>query len=71
MQIGSNGVIGLGEEFNSISIHDIDAKKLRNKRIVCPFWSDLKDDKGYIYHQTYQRYCVPRTQIFCAKILIA
>ncbi|XP_065942268.1 uncharacterized protein [Magallana gigas] len=67
VRIGSNGVIGLGEEFNSISIHDIDAKKLRNKRIVCPFWSDLKDDKGYIYYQTYQRGVDAENDLFLDK----
>uniref|UniRef100_A0A8W8N7V2 Fibrillin-1 n=1 Tax=Magallana gigas TaxID=29159 RepID=A0A8W8N7V2_MAGGI len=67
VRIGSNGVIGLGEEFNRISIHDIDAKKLRNKRIVCPFWSDLKDDKGYIYYQTYQRGVDVENDLFLDK----
>ncbi|XP_052691021.1 uncharacterized protein LOC128168863 isoform X6 [Crassostrea angulata] len=67
VRIGSNGVIGLGEEFNSISIHDIDATKLKNKRIVCPFWSDLKDDKGYIYYQTYQRGVDAENDLFLDK----
>lgn len=66
-QIGSNGVIGLGEEFNRISIYDINSKQLKNRHIVCPFWSDLKDDVGHIYYKTYQRYEAMSSN-FCAKI---
>uniref|UniRef100_A0A8W8NAK6 Uncharacterized protein n=1 Tax=Magallana gigas TaxID=29159 RepID=A0A8W8NAK6_MAGGI len=57
VQIGSNGVIGLGEEFNSITIHDIGTDTLKGRRIICPFWVDLLtvDSMGNIYYPTYQR----------------
>ncbi|XP_065942258.1 uncharacterized protein [Magallana gigas] len=67
VRIGSNGVIGLGEEFNRISIHDINSKQLKNRHIVCPFWSDLKDDDGYIYYKTYQRGVDAENDLFLGK----
>uniref|UniRef100_A0A8W8N5D1 Fibrillin-1 n=1 Tax=Magallana gigas TaxID=29159 RepID=A0A8W8N5D1_MAGGI len=67
VRIGSNGVIGLGEEFNSISIHEIDGEKLKDRRIVCPFWSDLKDDIGYVYYQTYKRGVDAENDLFLGK----
>ncbi|XP_052690973.1 LOW QUALITY PROTEIN: uncharacterized protein LOC128168852 [Crassostrea angulata] len=67
VRIGSNGIMGLGEEFNSISIHDIGADQIKNRRIVCPFWSDLKDDIGYVYYQTYKRGVDAENDLFLGK----
>lgn len=71
MKIGSNGVIGLGEEFNSITIHDIGTDTLKSRRIICPFWVDLLtvDSIGNIYYQTYQRFNV-LSLYTCPKIFL-
>ncbi|XP_055997522.1 uncharacterized protein LOC125648181 [Ostrea edulis] len=54
--IGSNGVFGLGETFNSITVHEMDSIKLKEKRIICPFWTDLSSgDTGKVYYNTYRR----------------
>lgn len=57
-KIGTNGVIGLGETFNSGSIHAMDSKHVKKRQILCPFWTDLasKDDVGKVYYNTYRRY---------------
>eukprot|EP00105_Crassostrea_gigas_P033151 XP_011456409.1 PREDICTED: uncharacterized protein LOC105348593 [Crassostrea gigas] len=55
--IGTNGVIGLGETFNSGSIHAMDSKHVKKRQILCPFWTDLasKDNVGKVYYNTYRR----------------
>ncbi|XP_062605769.1 uncharacterized protein LOC134267580 [Saccostrea cucullata] len=55
--IGSNGVIGLGEEFNWFSPHNLHSSRLKNKQIICPFWTDLQttETASGIYYNTYQR----------------
>ncbi|XP_055997519.1 uncharacterized protein LOC125645547 isoform X2 [Ostrea edulis] len=54
--IGSNGVIGLGEMFNSITVHEMDSIKLKDKRIICPFWTDLSPgNNGKVYYNSYRR----------------
>lgn len=64
LKIGSNGVIGLGEQdFNSFTIYDINTETVKGKRIICPFWTDLitSGDDSYIYYQTYQRLVLNKT----------
>ncbi|XP_061189287.1 uncharacterized protein LOC133197327 [Saccostrea echinata] len=55
--IGSNGVIGLGDKFNSIVVHEMDSKKVKEKQIICPFWTDLLsvNESGKVYYNTYRR----------------
>ncbi|XP_055997524.1 uncharacterized protein LOC125645548 [Ostrea edulis] len=54
--IGSNGVIGLGEAFNNIEVHEMDSTKINGTRIICPFWTDLSSgDIGKVYYNTYRR----------------
>ncbi|XP_061188876.1 mucin-like protein [Saccostrea echinata] len=55
--IGSNGVIGLGEEFNWFSTHNLHSSKMKERQIICPFWTDLltTDTASGIYYNTYQR----------------
>lgn len=69
LKIGSNGVIGLGEEFNSITIHDIGSETLESRHIICPFWVDLLtvDSKGNIYYQTYQRFNVLNLNLYMSQ----
>ena len=56
-QVGSNGIIGLGENFNGESIHGMDSKFVKERQILCPFWADLasSDDVGKVYYNTYRR----------------
>ncbi|XP_062601606.1 uncharacterized protein LOC134263292 [Saccostrea cucullata] len=55
--IGSNGIIGLGERFNNIVVHEMDSKKVKEKQIICPFWTDLLsvNETGKVYYNTYRR----------------
>ncbi|XP_062609554.1 uncharacterized protein LOC134271353 [Saccostrea cucullata] len=67
--IGTNGIIGLGEEFNSITIHEINTADLRDKRIICPFWTDLLtvDATGNVYFKAYQRGINAENDLFLRK----
>lgn len=58
VQIGSNGVIGLGDKFNSPNIQELDSSKLSGERILCPFWTVLHSvgKVGKVYYNTYSRY---------------
>nr|XP_022300335.1 uncharacterized protein LOC111108627 [Crassostrea virginica] len=69
VKIGSNGVIGLGEEFNGRIIHDINATELTKRRILCPFWTDLLtgDTEGNIFYQTYERGANAENDFFLGK----
>ncbi|XP_062579175.1 uncharacterized protein LOC134241103 [Saccostrea cucullata] len=55
--IGTNGIIGLGEEFNSADVHELDYKKMKNRKIICPFWVDLNssDSHAKVYYNAYKR----------------
>lgn len=55
--IGSNGVIGLGDKFNSPNIQELDSSKLSGERILCPFWTVLHSvgKVGKVYYNTYSR----------------
>ncbi|XP_048727085.2 uncharacterized protein LOC125645542 [Ostrea edulis] len=58
--IGSNGVIGLGhfdETFKSTTVYEMDSSEMKDKRIICPFWTDLSsaDTAGKVYYNTYRR----------------
>ncbi|XP_062609556.1 uncharacterized protein LOC134271356 [Saccostrea cucullata] len=55
--IGSNGVIGLGEDFNWFNAHILHSSRLKNRQIICPFWTDLQTTgtASGIYYNTYQR----------------
>ncbi|XP_061182283.1 mucin-like protein [Saccostrea echinata] len=67
--IGTNGIIGLGEEFNSITIHDINSAKMKDRRIICPFWTDLLtvDSTGDVFYKTYQRGLDSENDLFIGK----
>ncbi|XP_055997755.1 uncharacterized protein LOC125645868 isoform X2 [Ostrea edulis] len=69
VSIGSNGIIGLGEVFNSITIRDMDANKMKNRQILCPFWTDLLtvDAIGNVYYKTYERGQDAENNLFLRK----
>nr|XP_022290316.1 uncharacterized protein LOC111101946 isoform X2 [Crassostrea virginica]XP_022290324.1 uncharacterized protein LOC111101946 isoform X2 [Crassostrea virginica] len=55
--VGSNGILGLGEQFNSPNILEVNSVKLKDRRILCPFWTHLKSNKnfGTVYYNAYSR----------------
>ncbi|XP_078333705.1 uncharacterized protein LOC111101935 [Crassostrea virginica] len=57
VNVGSNGIIGLGEKFNSRNILDMESSRLKDRQILCPFWTELKTDKnvGKVYYNAYSR----------------
>nr|XP_022296650.1 mucin-like protein [Crassostrea virginica] len=60
VKIGSNGVIGLGNsksDFNDVNVHELTSKKLKNRQILCPFWTDMltSDTDGKVYYNHYKR----------------
>ncbi|XP_062605771.1 uncharacterized protein LOC134267581 isoform X2 [Saccostrea cucullata] len=67
--IGSNGVIGLGEEFNWMQSHNLHSSILEDKQIICPFWTDLltTDRASGIYYNTYQRGIDAENTLFLNK----
>lgn len=60
-QIGTNGVIGIGERYNSFTIRDLSSSLTRTRRILCPFWADLvgntdmTEQGGKVYYRSYTK----------------
>ncbi|XP_048727710.2 uncharacterized protein LOC125645867 [Ostrea edulis] len=50
--VGSNGIISLGERYNSFSIYDLTSSSVNQRRIICPFWTDLISG-NIVYYNTY------------------
>ncbi|XP_062579994.1 protein eyes shut homolog, partial [Saccostrea cucullata] len=67
--VGSNGVIGLGEEFNNFAIKEINTEEVKDRQIICPFWTDLLTlkTKGSIYYRTYQSGKGAENDLFIGK----
>lgn len=57
-QIGTNGIIGLGERYNSFSIEEMDSINLIERKIICPYWIDLTTHgrNSAVYYNVYRRY---------------
>eukprot|EP00105_Crassostrea_gigas_P040596 XP_019924744.1 PREDICTED: uncharacterized protein LOC105332978 [Crassostrea gigas] len=59
--IGTNGVIGIGERYNSFTIRDLSSSLTRTRRILCPFWADLvgntdmTEQGGKVYYRSYTK----------------
>ncbi|XP_052696969.1 uncharacterized protein LOC128175386 isoform X6 [Crassostrea angulata] len=52
--VGSNGIISLVERYNSLSISDMSSSAVSERKIICPFWTDLTSGNR-IYYNTYTR----------------
>ncbi|XP_062609553.1 uncharacterized protein LOC134271352 [Saccostrea cucullata] len=67
--VGTNGVIGLGEDFNSVAIKDINSAEMKDRHIICPFWTDLltHETKGSVYYNTYERGKDAENDLFIGK----
>lgn len=57
-QIGTNGIIGLDEAYNSLSIREMNSVDIKKQKIICPFWTDLKTHQSNagVFYQAYRRY---------------
>lgn len=57
-QIGTNGIIGLDEAYNSLSIREMNSVDINKEKIICPFWTDLKNHQSNagVFYQAYRRY---------------
>uniref|UniRef100_A0A8W8NDF3 Fibrillin-1 n=1 Tax=Magallana gigas TaxID=29159 RepID=A0A8W8NDF3_MAGGI len=59
--IGTNGIIGIGERYNSLTIRDLSSSLTRRRRILCPFWADLvgntdmTEQGGKVYYRSYTK----------------
>lgn len=58
-QVGTNGIIGLGERYNSFVPRDLSSRETLGRRILCPFWFDLLTEgaDSAVYYNVYKR-CV-------------
>lgn len=60
-QIGTNGIIGIGERYNSLTIRDLSSSLTRRRRVLCPFWADLvgntdmTEQGGKVYYRSYTK----------------
>lgn len=57
-QIGTNGIIGLDEAYNSLSILEMNSVNIYKQKIICPFWTDLTNHQSNagVFYQAYSRY---------------
>lgn len=57
-QIGTNGIIGLGDRYNSYSIEKLDSFRLSERKIICPYWTDLMTygSDSAVYYNVYKRF---------------
>lgn len=57
-QIGTNGIIGLGDKYNSFSIEEMDSMNLIERKIICPYWIDLTThgSDSAVYYNVYKRF---------------
>ena len=60
-QVGTNGIIGLGERYNSLTIRDLSSSIIRRRQILCPFWADLvgntnmSEPDGKVFYRSYTK----------------
>ncbi|XP_078330906.1 uncharacterized protein LOC111125451 isoform X2 [Crassostrea virginica] len=52
--VGSNGIISLGERYNSFSSYELSSFAVSERKIICPFWTDLISGNNVCYN-TYTR----------------
>lgn len=59
-QIGTNGIIGLGDRYNSFLIEDMDSSGLSERKIICPYWTDLMTfgSDSAVYYNVYKRFVI-------------
>lgn len=60
-QIGTNGIIGIGERYNSFTIRELSSSVTARRKILCPFWADLvgntdmTEQDGKVYYRSYTK----------------
>nr|XP_022292249.1 mucin-4-like isoform X6 [Crassostrea virginica] len=61
VMVGTNGIIGLGERYNSFTIRDLSSFWVESRQILCPFWTDLvgntnmNEPEGKVFYRSYTK----------------